>query len=138
VYDGLLLLQAHGEVLQGWAVAQLRLAASQASSSSSSNTAATGPSGSEEGMTDSTVDTLRRMDTFLAANWQMYEEFAAEVLHKVRAVNSCVAANGFVISHLHASPWAPEPGGTCQFQHAKHRGTTAEQSMHTPVAAAMA
>jgi hypothetical protein len=84
----LLRLQAHGEVLQGWAVAQLQLASSQANSSSSS--AAMGPSGSEEGMDGSADYTMRRLDTFLAANWQMYEEFAADVLHKVRAMHTCV------------------------------------------------
>jgi hypothetical protein len=103
-------------MLQGWVVAQLQLAASQASNSSS-NTDAMGPSGREEGMTGSTVDILRRMDTFLAANWQMYEEFAAEVLHKVRAVNSCVAANGFVTApciSLGTRAWRHMPVSACQ------------------------
>jgi hypothetical protein len=68
-------------VLQGWSLAQLRLAATQASSSTN---AALGPSSSGELVSGSAVDTLRRLDTFLAANWQMYEGFAAEVLHKVR------------------------------------------------------
>lgn len=73
------MLQAHGEVLQGWAAAQLRLAASQ----SSSSTTAAAPCDSQDVFAGSADDTLRRLDTFLAANWQLYEEFVADMLHKV-------------------------------------------------------
>jgi hypothetical protein len=78
-------LQAHGEVLQAWATAQLRLAASQKGSSSTAADAAGAGAGVADGDAD---DTLRRLDVFLAANWQMYEEFAAEVLHRVRWLDS--------------------------------------------------
>jgi hypothetical protein len=73
-------LQAHGEVLQGWAAAQLRLAASQASRSSTTAAVSGGDDAVADGSGD---DTWRPLDTFLAANWQMYEEFAADILHKV-------------------------------------------------------
>lgn len=76
----LLHVQAHGAVLQGWAAAELRLAAGRAGRIRTVNGAAETQGGLAN---DSAAATLRRVDTFLAANWQMYEEFAAEVLHKV-------------------------------------------------------
>ncbi|WIA30373.1 hypothetical protein OEZ86_000459 [Tetradesmus obliquus] len=82
------LAKEHGEVLQGWAAAQLRLAASQ----SSSSTTAAAPCDSEDVFAGSADDTLRRLDTFLAANWQLYKDFVADILHKVLPGESDAAA----------------------------------------------
>uniref|UniRef100_A0A383WF28 Uncharacterized protein n=1 Tax=Tetradesmus obliquus TaxID=3088 RepID=A0A383WF28_TETOB len=109
------LAKAHGEVLQGWAAAQLRLAASQ----SSSSTTAAAPCDSQDVFAGSADDTLRRLDTFLAANWQLYEEFVADMLHKVlphesdaAAAASCKQAVGnlllCLLLQLTAS-WPPPP-----------------------------
>lgn len=67
--------QAHAEVLSAWAQSQLALAASGKG----------GPAGTPS-ITDAAdaEDVLRCLDTFLAANWQAYTDFAHDVVHKVR------------------------------------------------------
>jgi hypothetical protein len=57
------LSQAHGEVLAAWSLAQLSQAAQQGGAAGDAM--------------------LRRLDTFLAANWQAYADFVADVLTKV-------------------------------------------------------
>lgn len=53
-------------MLQDWQLAQLQPAAAGSSDNS-----------------DAPQDIMRRMDTFLAANWQQYASFVDDVLHKV-------------------------------------------------------
>lgn len=63
--------QVHGQVLAGWSLHQLFQAAQQAGVGSVGQ--------------PSTADTLRRLDTFLAANWQAYLEFAESMVQQVRS-----------------------------------------------------
>lgn len=76
-------VQVHGQVLQDWQLAQLQPAAAGSSDNS-----------------DAPQDIMRRMDTFLAANWQQYASFVDDVLHKVgetsnlaTPAHSCEAAD---------------------------------------------
>jgi hypothetical protein len=62
--------QVHGQVLAGWSLHQLTQAAQQAGVGSAG---------------ESSADTLRRLDTFLAANWQAYLEFAESMVQQVRS-----------------------------------------------------
>lgn len=64
------MLQVHGQVLASWSLNQMALAAQQATSSSSAHSSAA-------------AGTLNRLDTFLAANWQAYLEFAQGMVQQV-------------------------------------------------------
>jgi hypothetical protein len=66
--------QVHGHVLAGWTLNQMALAAQQAAQESSNSSA---------GVNQAAAGTLSRLDTFLAANWQAYVEFADCIMQQV-------------------------------------------------------
>lgn len=72
MYDAIMaphaVLQVHGQVLEGWMLNQLAQAAQQRA----------------QGAAADAAQTLRRLDTFLAAIWQAYVEFTEDMAKQVR------------------------------------------------------
>jgi hypothetical protein len=71
-------MQVHGQVLAGWSLNQLGQAAQQAAAHGSA------------GEASAAAATLQRLDTFLAANWQAYVEFAEAMVQQVRCALGAV------------------------------------------------
>jgi hypothetical protein len=104
--------QVHGQVLAGWTLNQMAMAAQQAAQECSSSSAGVG---------QAAAGTLSRLDTFLAANWQAYVEFADGIMLQVRravmyaSAGQCgvfgwTAVHGETVhpvhAHLHACMYA--------------------------------
>jgi hypothetical protein len=82
--------QVHGRVLAGWSLHQLLQAAQQPCVDSAGEPSA--------------ADTLRRLDTFLAANWQAYLEFAEGMVQQVQSaqLSPLRAKHSYVLFNLHS------------------------------------
>lgn len=89
-------MQAHGRLLASWSLSQLALAAQQTAAGGSESAAAS---------------TLTRLDTFLAANWQAYIEFAQLMSQQVGSApsHSCTRYAGFVSQCVKYNSSQPPP-----------------------------
>lgn len=128
-------VQAHGDVLQGWMLAQLQLAASQSSAMTTAGTAAAqagvsaaGAHAASDGGSGfgggAAADTLRRLDTFLAANWQLYEEFVADLVHKVCGTAAAVCSNALCLLDFCDALVCPKAATQCRVLPADRTHTT--------------